>query len=96
MYLPFQLERKQQLCLHDDIERVKGGGRAPPTHTSLGGIYHHDGMYARKCGHFQSICNLLSVVRTQKQHEVTERDKCESRIGEYCALRHQTEALQVK
>jgi hypothetical protein len=26
----------------------RGGGRAPPTLTSLGSLYPHDGMYARK------------------------------------------------
>ncbi len=30
------------------VDRVKGGGRARPTLTRLGCIYHHDGMYARK------------------------------------------------
>jgi hypothetical protein len=30
------------------VGRVKGGGRAPPTLTRLGWIYHHDGLYARK------------------------------------------------
>ncbi len=27
--------------------RLKGGGRAPPTLTSMGYFFHHDGMYAR-------------------------------------------------
>ena len=30
------------------VNVIKGGGRAPPTLTSLGYFYHHDGMYARK------------------------------------------------
>ena len=30
------------------VDRVKGGGRAPPNLTRLGWFYHHDGMYARK------------------------------------------------
>ncbi len=30
------------------VNIVKGGGRAPPTITSLGQFFHHDGMCARK------------------------------------------------
>jgi hypothetical protein len=30
------------------VDRVKVGGRAHPTLTRLGSIYHHDGVYARK------------------------------------------------
>ncbi len=30
------------------IKVVRGGRRAPPTLTSLGYFFHHDGMYARK------------------------------------------------
>ncbi len=30
------------------VDRVKGGGRAPPALSRLGWFYHHDGMYARK------------------------------------------------
>ncbi len=30
------------------VNIVKGGGRAPPTLTSLGKFFHHDGLYARK------------------------------------------------
>jgi len=30
-----------------DVNRLKGGGRAPPTLTSQGWFFHHDGMYAK-------------------------------------------------
>ncbi len=30
------------------VNRVKWGGREPPTLTSMGKFFHHDGMYARK------------------------------------------------
>ena len=43
---------------HDGtVDRVKGGGRTPPTRTRLGRFYHHDGMYARS-GHCHSLCTL--------------------------------------
>ncbi len=42
VYLPCQLERTLRYNF------VKGGGRAPPTLTSLGWFYPHDGKYARK------------------------------------------------
>jgi hypothetical protein len=30
------------------VDIVKGGGRAPPTLTSLGKFFHYDGMYLQK------------------------------------------------
>jgi hypothetical protein len=41
------------------VNRVKGGGRAPPTLTKLGRKYHHGWMYARK---WQSPVYVLSTV----------------------------------
>jgi hypothetical protein len=29
------------------VNRMKGGGRAPPTLTSQGWVFHNDGMHAR-------------------------------------------------
>jgi hypothetical protein len=45
LFLPTQLERTLQLVM---VNVVKGGGRAPPTLTSLGKFYPHDGMHATK------------------------------------------------
>ncbi len=37
----------------------KGGGRAPPTPTSLGKFYPHDGIYARKQRLLYTVCALV-------------------------------------
>ncbi len=47
MYLPSQLEHKTA-TLYVMVNILKCGGRAPPTSTSLGKFFHHDGMYPIK------------------------------------------------
>jgi hypothetical protein len=46
-------------------------GPAPPSHTSLGKFFHHDGMYAKRplplcvyfCGvHNEEVCNAALVI----------------------------------
>ncbi len=54
----------------EGLDKVKGGGRAPPptpTHSRLGRIYRHDGMHARKWPLPVYICTLSSVVSASHQ-----------------------------
>jgi hypothetical protein len=52
------------------VNAMKVGGRAPPTLTSLGKFYPHDGMYARKqplllcvlCGLYRTTRNTARVI----------------------------------
>ncbi len=46
VYLPSQLERSHNFVR--DGRYSERGGRGPPTLTSLGKFFHHDGMYATK------------------------------------------------
>ncbi len=59
----FPLSRSVHCNFVRDGNRLKGGGRAPPTLTSQDWFFHHDGMYARNR---QSPLCVYSEVITSK------------------------------
>ncbi len=69
--------------LHVMVDIVKGDWRAPPTRTSLGKFFHHDGIYARKYRvTIATLCTLWFEPRLVVIRRVVVRlSEFDSRLG---------------
>jgi hypothetical protein len=69
--IPYETNAATSYVMVSMVSVVKGGGRAPPTLTSLDKFFHHDGMHARKrplplCVYSVGASIFTPLVRTER------------------------------